>query len=98
MQKFIPIWDRLLVEPCTDETTTSSGIVLTGGAGEGVSYGVVVSIGDGYRDKTNDTIPFSVNDGDKVAFWSGMGTKIRINGKDCVVLTESQLIGKIKEV
>ena len=98
MQKFSPIWDRLLVEPCNDDAVTSGGIVISGSGGEGVSYGIVVAIGDGYREKSDCTMPFSVKVGDKIVYWTGLGAKMRLNGNDHVVLTESQLIGKMEEV
>ncbi len=87
---FKPLADRVLVEPTPAETKTASGLIIPDTAKEKPQEGVVVSVGPGKKDE-----PLTVQVGDKVLYGKYAGTELKLEGKDYLIVKESDLLGII---
>ncbi len=81
-----PLADRVLVEPSAAETTTASGIIIPDTAQEKPQQGVVVAVGKGKADE-----PMTVKVGDVVLYGKYGGTEIKHDGKDYMIMRESDI-------
>ncbi|MDR0640469.1 MAG: co-chaperone GroES [Holosporales bacterium] len=92
--KFRPLYDRVLVERTESEAKTSGGIIIPDTAQEKPMEGVVVAVGAGTKsEKTGELIPLQVKQGDKILFGKWSGTEIKLDGKDYLVMKESDIMG-----
>jgi len=89
---FKPLADRVLVEPTAAETKTASGIIIPDTAKEKPQEGTVVAVGNGKKDE-----PISVKVGDKVLYGKYSGTELKLEGKDYLIVRESDLLGVIEK-
>ena len=85
---FKPLADRVLVEPAPAETKTASGLIIPDTAKEKPQEGVVVAIGNGKKDE-----PLTVKVGDKVLYGKYAGQELKLDGKDYLIIRESDLLG-----
>lgn len=85
-----PLADRVLVEPSEAETKTASGIIIPDTAQEKPQQGVVVAVGAGKPDE-----PMTVKVGDVVLYGKYGGTEIRHEGKDYLIMRESDIYAVI---
>lgn len=85
---FKPMADRVLVEPTAAETTTASGIIIPDTAKEKPQEGTVVAVGPGKKDEE-----MTVKVGDKVLYGKYSGTELKLDGKDFLIVKESDLFG-----
>ena len=85
---FKPLADRVLVEPAPAEQKTASGIIIPDTAKEKPLRGIVVAAGTGKKDE-----PMSVNVGDSVLYGQYAGTEIKIDGKNYLIMRESDIYG-----
>jgi chaperonin GroES len=93
--KLKPLGDRLLVEPVEEEETTASGIVLPDTAKEKPQKGKVLAVGEG-KLEDGKRIPLDVSEGDEVLYSKYGGTDITVDGKDLLVLRESDVLAKVE--
>ncbi|MDR1609254.1 MAG: co-chaperone GroES [Holosporales bacterium] len=91
--KFKPLYDRVLVERIESESKTSGGIIIPDTAKEKPMEGIVVAVGNGARSEKGDLTPLQVKAGDKVLFGKWSGNEIKIDGKDYIVMKESDIMG-----
>ena len=87
---FKPLADRVLVEPVQAETKTASGIIIPDTAKEKPQKGTVVAIGNGKKDE-----PLTVKVGDQVLYGKYSGTEITVEGKDYLIMRESDILAVI---
>jgi chaperonin GroES len=87
---FKPLADRILIEPTAAETTTASGIIIPDTAKEKPQEGIVVAAGSGKVDE-----PTTVKVGDKVLYGKYAGSELKLDGKDYLIVKESDLLGII---
>ncbi len=83
-----PLADRVLIEPAPAETKTASGIIIPDNAKEKPLQGTVVAVGPGKKDE-----PMTVKVNDKVLYGQYSGTEIKIDGKDYLIMKESDVYG-----
>jgi len=95
--KIKPLADRVLVEPLKEEEKTKSGIIIPDTAKEKPQQGVVIAVGPGKRDDKGNLIPLDVKKGDKVIYGKYSGNEVKINGKDYIILDQSDIYGIIEE-
>ena len=96
MATIVPLKDRILVERVNEEPKTAGGIIIPDSAQEKPQQAVVVAVGSGSRDEKGNLIPLDVKVGDKVMFAKWAGSEIKIDGKDLLVMKESDVIAIIK--
>lgn len=90
MSKVKPIADRVLVEPAAAEEKTAGGIIIPDTAKEKPQKGKVVAVGNGKPDE-----PMTVKEGDTVLYGKYSGTEITIEGKDLLIMRESDIFAVI---
>lgn len=81
-----PLADRVLVEPAPAETKTAGGIIIPDNAKEKPQKGQIVAIGQGKKDE-----PLTVKVGDTVLYGKYSGTEITIEGKEYLIMRESDI-------
>lgn len=85
-----PLADRVLVEPAAAETKTAGGIIIPDTAKEKPQKGLVIAVGGGKKDE-----PLTVKAGDTVLYGKYAGTEISIEGKDYLIMRESDIFAII---
>ena len=90
-----PLGDRVVIQKLEAETTTKSGILLTGTAKEQPQEAKVVAIGpgaivEGKRD------PVDVKVGDKVLYSKYAGTDVKVNGKEYIILKQDDILAIVE--
>ncbi len=85
-----PLADRVLVEPSAAETKTASGIIIPDTAQEKPQQGKVIAVGNGKKDE-----PMTVKVGDLVLYGKYGGTEIKHDGKDLLIMRESDIYAVI---
>ncbi|WP_207426532.1 co-chaperone GroES [Pedobacter sp. SYSU D00535] len=81
-----PIADRVVVEAAPAEEKTASGIYIPDTAKEKPQRGTVVAVGDGKKDE-----PLTVKVGDQVLYGKYAGTEITYDGKEYLIMRESDI-------
>ncbi len=87
---FKPNEDRVLVEAAPAEQKTASGLIIPDTAKEKPQKGKVIAIGEGMKDK-----PVTVKVGDNVLYGKYSGTEINIDGKEYLIMRNSDIFGII---
>lgn len=90
-----PLGDRVIVEPKEGEEKTASGIVIPDTAKEKPQEGKVLAVGPG-RYEEGKLIPLEVKAGDTVIYSKYGGTEVKIKGKECLILSERDILAKRK--
>jgi len=91
--KFRPLGDRLLVEPLAAETKTKGGIIIPDTAGEKPTRGKVLATGPGARAEDGRLVKLDVKVGDVVLYGKWSGTEVKLDGRELVIMKESDLFG-----
>lgn len=81
-----PLADRVVIEPAEAEEKTASGLFIPDTAKEKPQRGVVVAVGPGKTDE-----PTTVKVGEAVLYGKYAGTEINVEGKDYLIMRESDL-------
>jgi len=88
--KVKPLADRVLVEPAAAEQKTAGGIIIPDTAKEKPQKGSVMAVGNGKKDE-----PMTVKVGDQVLYGKYAGTEINVDGKDYLIMRESDILAII---
>src|SRR6187455_2176131 len=94
--KFRPLHDRVVVERIDPDAKSAGGIIIPDTAQEKPSEGEIVAVGPGGRDGAGKLIPIDIKVGDKVLFGKWSGTEVKIDGKDLLIMKESDILGVIE--
>lgn len=81
-----PLADRVLVEPAAAESKTAGGIIIPDTAKEKPQKSTIVAVGPGKKDE-----PVTVKVGDSVLYGKYAGTEITVDGKDYLIMKESDI-------
>ena len=93
---FRPLHDRVLVERVEQEQKTSGGIIIPDTAQEKPMEGKVVAVGDGHKAEDGKVTKLDVKKGDKVLFGKWSGTEVKMDGKELLIMRESDILGIIQ--
>jgi chaperonin GroES len=74
------------------EETTRSGIVLPDTAKEKPQEGRVVAAGPGRRLDSGELVPLEIKVGDKVLYAKYAGTEVKLDGKEFLIVRESDVL------
>ena len=92
--KVRPLRDRVLVERLEEEDQkTVGGIIIPDTAKEKPQQGRVIAAGKGRVNDKGEVFPLDVKEGDTVLFGKYAGTEIKIEGKELVIMKESDILG-----
>lgn len=93
---FKPSTDRVVIEPAPAEEKTASGLYIPDTAKEKPMKGTIVAVGPGkYADMTGNLIPMAYQVGDQVYYGKYAGTEIPIDGKEYLIMRESDIFGAL---
>lgn len=93
---FKPLHDRVVVEPLEQEEKTAGGIIIPDTAKEKPVRGKVLAVGPGARADNGHLNPLDVKEGDTVVYGKWSGTEFKLDGKDLLVMRESDIVGILK--
>ena len=82
--------DRVIVEAMAADEKTASGIILPDTAQEKPQQGTVLVVGPGKKDSS-----MTVKSGDKVLYGKYSGTENNHEGKDLLIMRESDILAII---
>jgi chaperonin GroES len=85
-----PLADRVIVESAAAEERTAGGIIIPDTAKEKPQRGKVLAVGTGKKDE-----PMTVKVGDVVLYGKYAGTEVTVEGKDYLIMRESDIFAII---
>ena len=95
--KFRPLHDRVLVERVEQENKSAGGIIIPDTAQEKPMEGKVIAAGSGTKDEDGKVTPLDVKAGDRILFGKWSGTEVTIDGKELIIMKESDILGIISK-
>jgi len=87
-----PLGEKVLIERLEAEERTAGGLVLPDTAKEKPQRGTVLALGDGRMLDSGDRADFQVKKGDTVLFASFAGTDIKYEGREYLLMDESDIL------
>ena len=93
---FRPLNDRVLVRAMEEENRTAGGIIIPDTAKEKPQTGEVMAVGPGGRREDGALIPMDVKVGDQILFGKYSGNEVNIDGKDYLIMRESDILGVLE--
>jgi len=95
--KIRPLSDKVLVERVEAEAKTAGGIVLPDTAKEKPQKGKIVAVGEGKLLEDGTRKAVQVKRGDLVLFTSYAGTEIKVDGKEYLIMDETDIMAVIEK-
>ena len=95
--KFRPLHDRVVVKRVEEDTKTAGGIIIPDSAQEKPQQGEIIAAGPGARDESGKVVPLDVKKGDKILFGKWSGTEVTIDGKERLIMKESDIMGILEK-
>ncbi len=92
MASLKPLRDKVVVERSEAEEKTAGGIVLPDTAKDKPKQGTVVAAGPGRVLDNGEVKALEVKKGDKVLFGGFAGSEVKIDGKEYLILNESEIL------
>jgi chaperonin GroES len=93
--KIQPLGPRVLIKRLDEQVESSGGIIIPDTAKEKPQEAEVVSLGTGGKDENGNDIEFTVKKKDKVLISKYGGTDIKIDGKDLLIVNETDILAII---
>ena len=90
-----PLGDRVVIQKLEAETTTKSGILLTGTAKEQPQEAKVVAIGPGAMVE-GKRVPMDVEVGNKVLYSKYAGTDVKVDGEEYIILKQDDILAIVE--
>ena len=94
--KVRPLHDRVLIERVEAESKTAGGIIIPETAKEKPAEGKVVAVGSGIFDDNGKRVALDVKVGDRVLFAKWGGAEVKVDGKELMILKESDILAVIE--
>ena len=88
-----PLHDRLLVRRMAEEEKTAGGLFIPDTAKEKPQRGEVVATGKGRVLEDGKILPLEVKVGDTVLFSKFMGTELKLEGQEFLMIKEEDVLG-----
>jgi chaperonin GroES len=88
-KKLIPLLDRVLIEKIKPKEKTVGGILIPE-SGEKLSFGKVIAVGQGSRDKEGKLQTPLVKEGDQVLLPEYGGSNLKLEGKDYAIYRDTE--------
>jgi len=95
-KKFMPLFDRVLVQRLAVETKSKGGILIPEKAQAKGLEATVMAVGPGVMNlKTGKNIPMDVKIGDTVLLPEFGGAKLELEGSEFHIFRETDIVAKI---
>ena len=95
---FRPLHDRVVVRRIEAEEKTAGGIIIPDTAKEKPMEGEVIAVGPGARDEQGKLVPLDVKAGDRILFGKWSGTEVKLDGKELLIMKESDIMGIVEGI
>jgi chaperonin GroES len=93
--KVQPLADRVLVKPQEEEEVKKWGIIIPDTAKEKPQQGKVIAVGPGKMTESGQKVAMEVKKGDIILYGKYSGTEVTIDGKDYLIMRESDILAVI---
>lgn len=94
--KIKPLADRVVIKTVEAEETTKSGIILAGSAKEKPQVAEVLAVGPGGMIDGKE-VEMIVKVGDKVLTSKYSGTEVKVDGEECTIVRQSDILAIVEE-
>jgi chaperonin GroES len=94
--KIRPLYDRVLVKRIEEKEQIQGGIIIPDTAKEKPQQGEVLAVGQGKRLEDGTLVPLDVKVGDKVLFGKYSGNEVKIDGEECLIMREDEILGVLE--
>lgn len=91
-----PLGDRVVIRVNSEETKTSSGIVLPGSAQEKPQQGTIIAVGSG-EIIDGKKVPLDVKVGDQVIYSKYSGSEIKVNDEKLLIVKQSDILAIVED-
>ncbi|KAL6525619.1 10 kDa chaperonin [Orobanche hederae] len=95
-KRFIPLFNRVLVEKLIPPSKTTSGILLPEKTSK-LNSGKVVSVGPGFRDREGKLVPVSFKEGDTVLLPEYGGAEVKLGEKEYHLYGDEDILGTLHD-
>lgn len=86
-----PLADRVVIKLVEEEETTKGGLILTGSAKEKPQIAEVLAVGPGGKE-----VEMIVKVGDKVLTSKYSGTEVKVDGEECTIVRQSDILAVVE--
>lgn len=93
--KIKPLADRVVIKTVEAEETTKSGIILAGSAKEKPQVAEVLAVGPGGLVDGKE-VEMLVKVGDKVLTSKYSGTEVKVDGEECTIVRQSDILAIVE--
>ena len=90
-----PLGDRVVIKKLEAESTTKSGIVLTGTAKEQPQEAEVMAVGPGAVVE-GKRVEMEVKVGDKILYSKYAGTDVKVAGEEYIILRQDDILAIVE--
>merc|ERR1711976_1131599 len=94
LPKFLPMYDRVLVQSFAAETKSKGGVLIPEKAQDKVLKATVVAVGPGQRTEKGDHVTPAVKAGDTVLLPEYGGTKLVLDEQEYFLFRDGDILGK----
>jgi chaperonin GroES len=92
-----PLHDRLIVKRMEEgEQKSAGGIIIPDTAKEKPQEGKVLAVGKGKLNDDGKLLPLDVKTGDRILFGKYSGSEITVDGEECLILREEEVLGIVE--
>ena len=96
MSSIKPLHDKVVVERSEAEKKTAGGILIPDAAKEKPKRGTVIAVGPGRVLENGEVKALDVKKDDQVLFNAYGGSDVNVNGKEYLILSESEILAVIQ--
>ncbi len=93
--KITPLFDKVVVTPTENDEKTKSGIVLPTAAQEKQQMAEVIAVGPGGVIDGKE-VTMQVKVGDKILYSKYAGSEFKLDGKDVIIIRQSDILAVIE--
>ena len=90
-----PLGDRVVIKKLETESTTKSGIILTGTAKEQPQEAEVMAVGPGAV-VDGKRVEMEVKVGDKILYSKYAGTDVKVSGEEYIILRQDAILAIVE--
>ena len=94
--KVTPLQDRLLVKRLEEGEVKRGGIIIPDTAKEKPQEAQVIAAGPGRLSDEGVRLPMAVKAGDRILIGKYTGTEVKIDGEDCLIVREDDVLATIE--
>ena len=87
--KIKPLADRVVIKLVEEEETSKGGLILTGSAKEKPQVAEVIAVGPGSNVDGKEV-------GDKVLTSKYSGTEVKVDGEECTIVRQSDILAIVE--